>query len=245
MVNNIFYSEVDSNRFNLTVYRANISDINVKEILELINTFNIDLLILRISVEKKEVHYLINEIGHKTIHADTLVYYYIELNNHIVKDLKNKLEFEIINEVNIHILDEIVPIIFNNYRNHYFSNPSLNKDKIKEGYIEWAKSFACQNVARISWLVKKDNEYIGFATCSYEVTKKECEGVLYGVHPAYSGSGIYTDIIRFTQNHFKKNNFHTMKVSTQIQNFAVQKAWVKEGFFLKKAFDTYHVNISK
>jgi len=33
-----------------------------------------------------------------------------------------------------------------------------------------------------------------------------------------------------------------MTVTTQIQNYAVQKIWVKEGFSLCNSFDTYHIN---
>jgi acyl dehydratase len=33
-----------------------------------------------------------------------------------------------------------------------------------------------------------------------------------------------------------------MLVSTQVNNFAVQKVWAREGFHLFEAWDTYHVN---
>jgi hypothetical protein len=48
-------------------------------------------------------------------------------------------------------------------------------------------------------------------------------------------------MMRFTQSYYQSRRVKKMKVSTQIQNFAVQKAWVKEGFFLEEAFITLHI----
>ena len=57
-----------------------------------------------------------------------------------------------------------------------------------------------------------------------------------------SGGGIYGDLIRHTQADFASRGFSTMLVSTQVNNFAVQKVWAREGFHLFEAWDTYHVN---
>ena len=54
--------------------------------------------------------------------------------------------------------------------------------------------------------------------------------------------GIYSDVVRFTQNYFKAIGMKKMWVSTQLQNYSVQKSWIEEGFYLKKSFETYHIN---
>jgi hypothetical protein len=89
-------------------------------------------------------------------------------------------------------------------------------------------------------LVKRNNQNIGFATCSIE--NGEAEGVLYGVMPEASGGGVYSDIIRFTQGFMKDLGVNIMKVSTQVQNYAVQKVWSREGFFITKSLATIHIN---
>jgi acyl dehydratase len=60
--------------------------------------------------------------------------------------------------------------------------------------------------------------------------------------PNFAGKGIYSDMIKYTQQFFKDGGYSSMWVSTQIQNYSVQKAWLNEGFFLKKSFETYHIN---
>ena len=42
--------------------------------------------------------------------------------------------------------------------------------------------------------------------------------------------------------YFKDSRYQTFTIPTQIQNFAVQKVWVREGLKLTAASDTYHVN---
>ena len=241
----VLYSDVDSQRFGINVFRATLDSVDIENLKEQIKTDSIDLVILRLPSATKDQHSALHQLGFQIIHADTLVYYFCTLNNEITP-LRNELSFEIISEENSEILNEIVPLIFKDYTSHYASNPMLDKAKTSAGYIEWAKSYVkTANPNRISWLVKNGNDIIGFATCSFNPEKKECEGVLYGVMPEASGKGIYTDIIRFTQSYFKDLGYKTMWVSTQIQNYSVQKAWIKENFQLKKAFDTYHIICKK
>jgi GNAT superfamily N-acetyltransferase len=110
-----------------------------------------------------------------------------------------------------------------------------------EGYTEWVSSFiSAEN--KIVWFVVNEEKIIGFAACSFNEDQKSCEGVLYGVKKEYAGKGIYSDIIRYTQKYFKDRGYVHMWVSTQLQNYSVQKAWIKEGFSLRKSFETYHIN---
>ena len=134
----------------------------------------------------------------------------------------------------------MVTRIFLGYRNHYNVNPLFNID-LTEAYKEWARSFGDESAKpKNGWIVKRDCKPIGFATCSFE--NDYCEGVLYGVIPEEAGGGIYSDLIRFTQNYYKHLEFKQMKVSTQVNNFAVQKVWSREGFIMTEAFLTVHVN---
>lgn len=244
-MNQVLYSDVDSQRFGINVFRATLNEVDIENLKEQIEADEIDLIILRLPSASKDQHSELHQLGFQIIHADTLVYYFCTLNSEVTS-LRNDLNFEVISEENKEILNEIVPIIFKDYTSHYASNPMLDKAKTSEGYIEWAKSYVTtSNPNRISWLVKNGSEIIGFATCSFNQEKNECEGVLYGVMPEASGKGVYTDIIRFTQSYFKNLGFKTMWVSTQIQNYSVQKAWIKENFQLKKAFDTYHIICKK
>lgn len=237
------FSQSESNRFEINIFRGNFQHIESKEIRHFALKEKPDLLILRLPVETKKDHYKVFQSGFPALHCDTLVYYFCSLPKLEINQHRNQITFELIDESNVEVLTSLVPVIFEDYKNHYFSNPLLDKDKIIDGYIEWAKSYTSGEApSKISWLVKKSDEIIGFATCSFNKKKKECEGVLYGVLPSHAGRGIYSDIIRFTQGYFKELGYLKMLVSTQIQNFSVQKVWSREGFVLMEAFDTYHIS---
>lgn len=245
-MNELIYSEVDSQRFGKRVFRKVLDEFSVEEIASQVEKDKIDLIILRLPSVTKDKHSELHKLKCQVIHADTLVYYFSALKRTEITPLRNNLSFELISKENSKVLDEVVPIIFKDYTSHYASNPYLDKQKISAGYIEWAKSYIAEvQEGRISWLVKQADEIIGFATCTFNKEKNECEGVLYGVMPQAAGKGVYTDIIRFTQGYFKDLGYATMWVSTQIQNYSVQKAWIKEEFQLKKAYDTYHLIFDK
>lgn len=241
-MDNINFSTVESSRFLMNVHRGNLQDFKASEIKNYIITNNVDVLILRLPSSSIANHSNLHNTGFDVIHADSLVYYKSNLEATEINPLKNKLNFVHIDHLNSTKLNEIIPIIFNNYQNHYFSNPFLNKEKIIEGYIEWAKNYSGMEKGKISWLVYAENEIAGFATCSFNEQNKECEGVLYGVMPNFSGQGIYSDIIRFTQKYFKEIGYTKMIVSTQLQNIAVQKVWSREGFIIDHSYETYHIN---
>ena len=241
-MNTFYSSDKESTRFGINVHRAILETISDDEVYGYISDNNVDLLILRVPCEKKNEHYKLYKKDYTVLHADTLVYYFSSLKKMGLLDIRNDLKFVPLSTENQHILNEIIPMIFKDYTNHYFSNPFLDKFNIYEGYVEWAKSYAGKTDSkRLGWLVYSKDQICSFATCSLDDSKKECEGILFGVLPSFSGKGIYTDLIKFTQNYFKEKGFNTMWVSTQIQNYSVQKSWINTGFVFKKAIDTYHI----
>lgn len=238
----IFYSKAESLRFGANIYRGKPHEVKPNLLKKEIIKSSTDVLILRLPSSTKNTHSSLLKMGFPVIHADSLVYYFVGLKSLQINNFRNELQFELIDSQNIDVLKSIIPVIFNSYQNHYFSNPFFMSSKINDGYVEWASSYNEPQEGKISWLVKKNGNIAGFATCSFDIDSDECEGVLYGVMPEFSGQGIYSDIIRFTQDYFKKQGISKMWVSTQLQNYAVQKVWLREGFFLKKSFETYHIN---
>lgn len=238
------YSEVESKRFGMNVFRQVDSDPDYDRIAKDILKNKVDLLILRIPSNKQNQLYKIERKGFPYLVADSLVYYKALLSDIEVRKIKNnEIEYIVAEQSHRNTLCQLVLEIFNDYTNHYFSNPYIQKQSIIEGYQEWAmNNITYNNPNTITFLIKRDNHFIGFACCSFNLEKKECEGILYGVINKESGKGLYSDLIKYTQNYFKKLGYLTMKVSTQIHNITVQKVWTKEGFFLTETFITVHVN---
>lgn len=240
MESTIIKSEKESARFNMNILRVNMEALDTKELNKEILNNNADLTILRIPCENLAQISKLELLGFPFYQTDTLVYYYTDFEKYEPLELKNKdLNFT---QATVHDKEKIgnmVDTIFPGYTNHYNTNPYIDKKNILEGYKEWVLDYI-GNENKFVFIINRDENAIGFATCSLE--NGEAEGVLYGVMPAAAGDGVYSDIIRYTQTFFKNLGIKTMKVSTQVQNYAVQKVWSREGFFMRKSFATIHIN---
>ena len=235
------FSELESKRFNKNIYRAQVNNIDAKQLQKEIIEGESDILFLRIPSSKVEEIQKLDGLGMPYFQADTLVYYFADLNKYSPNPLRNDLQFVSITDKNFSEVKRLVSIIFKDYSNHYDANQYIEKFNIIEGYTEWVTGFS-NNAGKVSWFVQSNGKNIGFATCSYNIEENISEGVLYGVDPEYSGGGVYTDIIRFSQGYMKSLGITNMKVSTQIQNYSVQKVWSREGFCMKESYSTIHVN---
>ncbi len=240
MANTIFKSEKESSRFNMNILRVNMQSLDTKELNQTILQNNTDLTILRIPCENLAQIPKLELLGFPFYQTDTLVYYYTDFEKHTPNELKNQdLVFTEAKNSDKEQIANMVDVIFPGYTNHYNSNPYIDKQNILEGYKEWVIDYI-EKENKFVFIITRNSENVGFATCSVE--NGEAEGVLYGVLPEAAGGGVYSDIIRYTQSFFKDKGIKVMKVSTQVQNYAVQKVWSREGFFMTKSFATIHIN---
>lgn len=235
------FSKEESKRFNLRVFRNVLSEINPEFIKSEIKSKHIELAIIRIPVELSNNLHKLSTIGLTYFVADTLVYYYNNLINFLPTKLSNNdLVFVPFTEYLLQSMYDLIDEIFKNYTNHYHSNPLISVD-IAEAYKEWAKNYllnARENVN--SWLIQLGGKNIAFIICLSNM--KETEVILNGVIPSESGKNVYGDMIKYIQSFFKDLNCETIKISTQLTNYAVQKVWVRNSFVLKEAFYTVHIN---
>lgn len=240
--NQITFRQLESLRFNCNIYRGVLREIDIDSIKIFIKNNQPDILIVRVPAVLKHQQHKLAETGYSVLHCDTLVYYFCSLRTVSAAALRNPLQFHLVNRTTCGLIGELTAVIFSDYKNHYHSNPYLKKDLILQGYKEWAQSFINEEDSnKYGWYVTYNNDLVAFALCSIS-DESTCEGVLYGVKHEVSGKGIYSDLVRFTQQFFKEKGIKIMKVSTQVQNYSVQKAWMREGFNLKEAFDTFHIN---
>jgi len=230
----LLFSLEESKRFNKRVFRGKMNDIDEKLIFKDLIDNSVDIAIIRVPVESIHNLYRLENLNIPYLVADTLVYYNVRLSDYPINPIVNK---------DIADLATLVSEIFQEYHNHYFSNPFLNRNDIIEGYIEWAKNYIRTiQEDKTVFLIKKQNNYIAFLTCSISFEKSEGEGVLYGVLSSESGNKIYSDMIRYTQKYMKNLGIKKMIVSTQVHNYAVQKVWMREGFSMYSSCNTIHVN---
>jgi len=236
------YSKVESSRFGLRVFRVVLDDLDTDDLLATILREQPDVVIGRLPAVNQGQLARLDRLGIPWVSADSLVHYYADLDRFQPTALRNQdLEFSEATPDDADLLGSLIEEIFPGYTNHYYSNPVLDRSSILEGYVEWANGYIGGGDSDVTvWLAHRGDTPVAFATCRY--TPDEAEGVLYGVRPNESGKGVYGDLIRFTLADSKKRGVERMHVSTQVQNFAVQAAWVRQGFVMRDALVTFHIN---
>lgn len=237
----ITHSKKESSRFNKKFYRLKTETLEVPGLQEQITDEGVDILVLRLPSSGIDNHHKLSTMGFPYLHADTLVYYKARISELEINEIRNDITFIRVNKDNRHELENMIPVIFEGYKNHYYSNPYLEPAKINAGYVEWAVSYIDKE-NKISWLVEKEDKIVGFATCSFDDKGSDCRFVLFGVLPDYAGQGIYSDMIRSAQEYFKEKGYVNAWASTQVQNYTSQKVWSREGFFVNHSYETYHIN---
>jgi len=137
------------------------------------------------------------------------------------------------------LLDSLVERIFTGYHTHYVSNPQLASFALTDGYKEWTRAHVGSGERRCM-IAEFGGEPCAFTTV--HVTAEAGEVVLNGVLPAFRGRGVYRELLRTTIDAFIDADARTTVIATQIDNRAVQKVWVTEGFMLATSQYTIHIN---
>ena len=239
----ISYSEVESKRFGLRVYRGQYESFETLDVEKIVKENDFDIIIVRYPTSTIYEHYkLVDFENCKTIHADSLVYYSALLQEIEIKPKCNDLQFDVVTR-ETEGLDDVIETVFLGYKNHYFANPCIEKSVIVEGYIEWAKSFAENQDNGVTWLIKdgKSMKNVAFQACYFDEKSSICDLKLGGVLPGFAKRGIYADLLRYSQTYFRNRGIRTMITSTQLQNVEVRRVWERHGFTFDKSYETYHI----
>ncbi|HZX80236.1 MAG TPA: GNAT family N-acetyltransferase [Lysobacter sp.] len=233
-------SPLESARFGLRVVRGQAQALPERELLVSMLAHEADVAILRGPAPL--AGHVMQRYGMAAIHADTLVYYGCDLRRTTPQPLRNDdLAFALATPDDRAELEALVATTFADYHCHYHANPLFDPACILEGYTEWALGYVVEPApGRSTWVARRAGRMVAFATCMDD--GQAGEGVLYGVHPDHAGGGLYSDLIRYTQRAFAERGRAGMRVSTQVWNYAVQKVWSREGFWLSQALDTWHFN---
>ncbi len=235
------FSKIESDRFAKSVHRFAFDEVD-RDALRTIRAARPDIAFVRIPVERIDQLSKLEIYGVPPLVADTLVYYECDLEKFTPGDVKNAdLTYGEVGAAQEAAVADLVAGIFRGYTNHYASNPLLRRDDILAGYVEWGLSFLADDPDRVCSVLSDGERPAAFTTCRKQ--GDQWEGVLYGVDGDYAGRGIYGDLVTLTQREGIARGCKTMLVSTQIQNLAVQWAWLRRGFRLTRAVNTVHLNL--
>src|SRR5690606_32122844 len=237
------HAPLESSRFGLRVARGTFEQVDERSLARDILAQRLDVAIVRLPVDRAGTIQRLSRTGLHAVHADTLVYYEAQLQRIEPSALRNAdLAFSPALGEDEAVLEKLIDHTFAGYQSHYHANPRFPAESILAGYRQWARGYVDADDGRQTWVARRGDRIVAFACCRGEADGVTCEGVRYGVQPDRAGGGLYGVLIRHTQAVFRSRGFQRMRVSTQIQNVAVQKVWAREGFVLVQAYDTFHVN---
>ncbi|MET0231144.1 MAG: GNAT family N-acetyltransferase [Rhodanobacteraceae bacterium] len=235
-------SPSESLRFGLRVFRAEADAIDAQALAEAIDREHVDVAILRVPAQALGSLQTLRVRGLAPIVADTIVRYEASLPlAPLVLDESVTLRPATARDAQY--LETLAREIFDGYVSHYHANPLFPAAKIADGYGEWAASHVSAGRAgAIAWLVESHGEVAGFSCCRIDEATGLAIGVLNGVLPAFRGRGVYRGMLRRMLSDFGERGLARFAISTQVQNFAVQRIWVAEGLALTRTDNTVHIN---
>ncbi len=227
----------------MNIHRGGIETLDVSKTRRYLAENDVDVAIIRMPADTQHTLWDSGLGGFWKIAADTLTQYSIELPSAELSPPDNP-EIEIIECEDLRYLcgiDEIISTAFKGYSNHYYSNPVVPKESISEGYKEWTRScIASGKPGHKCWVAIMENRVAGFMACAAEDGKAQI--ALNGIEAASRGRKIYGNILRKALDYYKKAGYESFSGYTQAHNLAAQRAWVREGFSIRGAFVTVHIN---
>lgn len=236
------YSPLESERFNLRIFRGSTDTLAPKELLSTILDERIDVAILRLPTsEQHTLAQLGSLLPFPVVVADTLVRFDGDLRSFPAQPMRNaQLLSRRATAADREVLEELVDISFKDYRTHYNSNPLFDPSLVLQGYKEWALSCLEPGDERVCFLFYAGEQAVAFTTNT--VHAEYGEGIVFGARPNAPVRGIYTDLIRHTKQYMQDQGLRRVRATTQVQNHGVQRVWVREGLFPARSYCTIHIN---
>lgn len=235
-------SALDSDRFGIKIMRGHVPEgTSDRDIIDEVTASDAQLIILRTAAGDSSAIIQLQRRGWFVVHADTLVYYDIDLTHMPRAPFPGGVRLA--SSADRNAIQEIAERSFTGYRSHYAANPLLPQDGIVAGYVEWAKSrLTSENSGSCTWVVTARDRIAGFATCDLRSDKSTIEIVLNAVHPEFSRQGLYARLLKGILQHYAARSYQRLTVSTQLWNYTIQRQWARAGLSLKRAYDTYHID---
>jgi GNAT superfamily N-acetyltransferase len=208
-----------------------------EKIIEMCRSSGAEMLTLRVPTEKIILVQALEALEFRFM--DCLLYYECPMENlPVAKPLT--VEIREATGEDAKEVGETARVCFTNYFSHYHADARLDRVKVSEGYVDWAqRSCGDREVASCVFLPIVGGAVAGFITLRQN-SPTEGEGVLNAVHPNFAGAGIYGQLINRSKQWCWDKGMERMVISTQIDNFRVQRAWSNRGFRLYKSYYTFH-----
>jgi len=195
----------------------------------------VDMLTIRMAVDDFALIHAVEAAGGRLM--DSLIYYERPLP---LPDLSVDPRCRAATRADLDAVSRIARVAFDGYFGHYHADPRLDDAAATDGMTEWAESGLKADPAPPYWVWEDADGIGGF---SMGALKADGSGdvVLNAVDPGRQKQGIYAALIRQACVTFSQMGLPRVELSTQVQNYAVQRVWARAGFTHFKSLYTFHI----
>ena len=135
---------------------------------------------------------------------------------------------------------DVARAAFSNYIGHYHADPRLQPAAADAAYVEWAEGSVGRQSETEEAIVLFCAERLGGFLTLRRSSPADIEIVLNAVHPDLQRRGLYERLLAEAMVRGQKSGADRITVSTQVNNFPVQRAWATLGFRLVRSQHTFH-----
>lgn len=229
-------NDLESARFKVVSARLSDPTTSLDLVNEAARRLDVQLITTRVDSDNLHLVQKLEEDGYRLM--DTLVYF--------IRDLSDTpppaalASNEVIRRAtpsDAPVVSKIAAAAFKGYIGHYHSDPRLANADADDVYVDWAETSVARSSRQSPALVvERGGKIVAFLTTDLEKN----EIVLMGVHPDSKGGGIYGRLIDSGLGLLREEGRTQVVVSTQINNIAPQRAWVRRGFKPQRSVYTLH-----
>jgi len=232
-------SDIDTERWGVTsAWARNVSTASLPEVMSFCMENGVTLLMVRCSTSDLATAQAMEAQGFLLM--DTLVYFDRPLQGADVSDPNRKVTIRPATPNDTDAVREVAAASFAGYFGHYHADPRLDRELCDAVYTSWAhRSCLDRAVVDAVFVAELEGQVVGFATVRLSGTE-ECEWVLSGVLPTARRQGIYRSFLLTVMEWGIQHGAKRMVLNTQVNNTAVQKVWVREGYEPRNSYYTFH-----
>lgn len=237
-----YISTLDTKRFGFKIAKINQFDNPPEVILELLKNNNIKLVLCKVTIDNLE---LINQLEALNFRIkDIQVTYKFDLKNlgNIEHQINNDL---IIRDYTIKDIPHLIEIASDSFPNygHYANDKKLDIEKCNQIYVDWiTRSCEDKNVADKIFVAEYLDEIIGFLSFKIYTngTVKYAAGGIGAVAKKHRNMNTFRTLTFEALKWGKDIGLEWEEHNVLIDNYPVNRSFIKSGFHIYKSFITMH-----
>lgn len=241
----ITYSPAESEGLGIRVGRAH-AGVNTRfspaELPELFRNTDFDLIIFRHPSNEIQVNSYLAKSGLVSWQADTLIYASKKIATEADCDERGvEMTLEPVRVYGIDPeLEEIMTLTFDDYPNHYASNPSFEPLGAAP-YVDWLRRDLEEGRQKCWKLRNEKSQNAGFIACAFDGDRMEI--TVGGFKPEFQGRGYYEQMLIIMSHVALAARCPEIAIPTQSGNIGVLRTWSRQGILNVLSINTVYVEL--